>query len=98
MRSCNILVAAFVFLHCVGCAAKIERDGYELKDQEMSDVPNCSVVIKNCPNIDKTHVMVLGRIEASDTGLSIECDEFDVLTLFIKEACALEADIINITE
>lgn len=47
---------------------------------------------------DKKDVTIVGKIDAYDTGLSADCSETTILNLFKKEACSVNADIINITE
>ena len=38
-----------------------------------------------------------GEILSGDSGFSLDCSRGYVLNIFQKEACALEADLINIT-
>src|SRR6266540_1863204 len=82
-----------------GCAAGIKRIGYQLpENQNAKNLERCPIAIQCNPTHDDTDVVVLGRIKAYETGFSIECDEAYVLDIFCKEACALGADLIVVTE
>ena len=99
MKKIVMSMAAIVMLALCGCSAGITRYGYELKNMNDGKPPaDCQPVIKDNAKYEKDEVVVLGKIEAYETGVSITCDEAYVLDIFSKDACALGADILNITE
>ena len=82
-----------------GCAAGITRTGYQLpKGQNPRDLQRRPIVIQCNANYDTNDVVVLGSIHAYDTGFSTDCDEAFVLDILNRDACMLQADLINITE
>jgi hypothetical protein len=88
-----VLVACMV---AAGCGASIRRHGYAIPDgQPLAD---CAMPIHNDPTLDLSGFDVLGRIEAHDSGFSTDCDEEVVLRAFAREACHVDAELINITE
>ena len=92
-----VLSSAVIFVS--GCASAIKRTGYQLSEgQSAKRLERCPVAIQCNANHEKTNVEVLGSINASDTGFSVDCDEAYVLDIFCKEACALGADLVLITE
>lgn len=92
-----------LFLLCglfltTGCSAKITRYGYTSRDVTNVERPSsCFVPIRKNFVYDKKDVEVLGEIKSGDTGFSLECSKGHVLNIFQQEACALKADLINIT-
>ena len=87
-----LLVACVV---AAGCSAGIRRHGYAIPDgQPLAD---CEMPIHNDPKLDLSAFDVVGRIEAHDSGFSTDCDEEVVLREFMRDACHLDADLINIT-
>lgn len=81
-----------------GCASVMTRYGYELKDIPKRDASlGCSIPVKKNFQYHRDDVEVLGSIKAGDSGLSFECGKGYVLGIFRQEACALGADLINIT-
>ena len=54
--------------------------------------------MKNNAVFNREDIEVLGTIKAYDTGFSVNCDEEEVLSRLIEEACSVGADIVNITE
>lgn len=92
-----VLCLAAVFVS--GCASGITRTGYKLPaGQTSKDLTRCVIAIQCDAKYDTNAVVVLGSIHAYDTGFSTDCDEAYVLDVFSREACALGADLINITE
>ena len=60
---------------------------------------DCSrVLIRKRADIPEDVAVVVGRMSATDTGVSSGCDERTILSIFKKDACALGADIVNITQ
>ena len=90
--------APAVLIGFCGCAAGISRQGYTLRD--IGTVPRselCPIAIKHDAIYEQADVDVVGRIKAFDTSVSVNCDEAYVLDLFCREACALGADLVNVT-
>ena len=93
-----IIMCSIILLNS-GCASGIKRTGYKLpKEQNAKTLPICPIVIKSHAQFETGAVVVLGHIDAYDNGISVHCDEAYAFNLFAREACALGADIINITE
>ena len=94
----NLPFFLLLSISLAGCASVITRQGYDLKD-----IPNrnahlgCSIPIKKDFQYNKNEVEILGSIKSGDTGFSLECGKGYVLGIFRQEACALGADLINIT-
>jgi hypothetical protein len=88
----------FVIFFLTGCSSVITRTGYTLQD-----IPNrdkycgCYVPIKKDFVYNKNEVEILGEIKSGDSGFTLECGKGHTLNLFRQEACALKADLINIT-
>ena len=96
-RSLMIFSLLFI-LSLTGCASKITRYGYSL--QELPDKDKylgCIMPIKKDFIYNKDEVEILGEILAGDSGVSLDCGKGHVLNLFRQEACALKADLINIS-
>ena len=88
----------FAILVFAGCSSVITRRGYSLQDiQNKEKYPGCNIPVKKKFQYDKNEVEVLGEIKAGDSGFSVTCGETHVLNIFRQEACALGADLINIT-
>jgi hypothetical protein len=99
MKTILTIVLCTATILISGCAAGITRTGYRLpKNQNASNLQRCPIAIQSNAKYDNTNVVVLGRIDAYDTGFSTDCDEAYVLDIFCKEACALGADLVNVTE
>jgi hypothetical protein len=82
-----------------GCAAGISRQGYTLRDINKPGHPtDCHLTVKCNATYALADADVVGHIEAFDTSVSINCDEAYVLDIFCKEACALGADVVNVTD
>jgi hypothetical protein len=99
----QLCLAAGLLLGC-GCAAGISRQGYTLQDIKNAELANtnlvaaCHLAIKNGATYEASEVDILGKIEAFDTSVSVDCDEAYVLDIFCREACALGADFVNLTD
>jgi hypothetical protein len=81
-----------------GCNASITRHGYTINDLETNLEPCTNIIIKHKASFTEDVAPVVGRIEAADSGFSTACSEAYVLGIFRKDACVLNANIINITE
>ena len=88
----------FTIILLAGCSSAIKRYGYDLQDMPNKDkYSNCIIPIKKDFQYNKDEVEILGSIKAGDTLFSVQCGEVYVLNIFQEEACALGADLINIT-
>lgn len=77
-----------------GCAHRIVRSGYDLKK---SDYRNCIIVIKkDMQSLDS--LQKVGEILLGETGFSVSCSEAHALEILKGEGCALNANVVNITE
>ena len=98
MGNMRTLILLIVIISLTGCASVMTRYGYDLQS-----IPNrnahlgCSIPIKRDFRYNKDEAEILGSIKAGDTGFSLECGKGYVLGIFRQEACALGADLINIT-
>ena len=82
-----------------GCAAGISRQGYTLGDVRQPGHPtDCHLAFKCKATYESNEVEVVGHIKAYDTSVSVTCDEAYILDIFSKEACALGADVVNVTD
>ena len=99
MKKRNNLLAVFLLVLLCSCSSGITRYGYELQDlNNLNSSADCRISIKDNMPYDKADTEILGSIKAYDTGLSVRCDEAYVLSIFCKDACALGADVVNITQ
>lgn len=91
-----ILILSLAML--MGCSSTMTRTGYSLKSLQTNKNAQCDIPIKkNFPH-SRNEIEILGSIRAGDSGLSVKCGEAYVLKRFQQEACALGADLINITD
>jgi len=94
-----LLILCVILFALSGCSVGIMRIGYSTpKDTAAINGASCNIAIKFQAKYSKDEVDVLGTIKSYATGLSINCGEINVLTIFYKDACAQRADIINIVE
>src|SRR5437867_4632864 len=99
MKSTVRSFAIVLVILSTGCATGITRIGYQLPSRgEAKDLTKCPIAIRAYASYDASAVDVLGSIKAYDTGFSTDCDEAYVLDNFCKDACALGADVVNVTE
>jgi hypothetical protein len=82
----------------LGCYSSITRSGYSTKDLKTNLSPCTDIIIKKNGSLSEDVATVVGKIKAGDTGFSFVCSEKYVLGIFRKDACGLEADIVNIIE
>lgn len=92
------LVASCILICVYGCSASVTRTGYETSALQTAAIDCSKIVIKNHAVISEDVAVVVGRVSASDSGFSTECNERYVLGIFKTDACALGADIVNITK
>jgi hypothetical protein len=83
-----------LFFFC-SCSHRIVRTGYVSKQITANDCPVS--IVKNQTFSDSIAIK-LGEIKLGETGFSTHCNEEDALVILRKEACSLEADIINISD
>lgn len=99
MKTIASILLCGAALLLVGCRSGISRTGYKAPDpQAMNNASRRPIAIQCNAIYNPDDVEVLGGIHAYDTGFSTYCDEAYVLDTFYKDANALGADIINITE
>jgi len=92
-----MMVALAVFVS--GCAAGITRTGYTLPKEPPADVAaQRPIAIKCQAQVNTNDAAWLGSIHDYDTGLSDDCDEVAILSIFVHDARFIGADLINITE
>jgi len=96
MRISVLTMLVFSQLVLLGCSAGISRSVYVQRSDRIYSP--CDAVIINNLKIDQNEIEILGKAKVFDTGFSVKCDEEFVLSILRKEACALGADVINITE
>ena len=98
----RLLISIFMLIFVIvlaGCAMGIKRQGYDAGVFEAGGASSdCRVLIEKEASFPENEIEVLGKVDVYDAGFSIKCDEFTVLEILRKEACALGANLINITE
>lgn len=97
----TLLFCAAVFLSGCGSGfnSSFKRTGYQLSPtQNAQTLPRCSIAIQCYAKYSPTTMNLLGHSSAYDTGFSLHCDEAYVLDVFCKEACALGADLVIISD
>jgi hypothetical protein len=92
----SLLSLATLTLFLVSCSHSIVRSGYILPENPSTDCP-VSVQYGYAKDIDSS-ARYLGKIKLDDTGFSTSCSESDALAILRKEACALDANTVLITE
>ena len=76
------------------CSHRIVRTGYHINK---SDYKNCDIVITKDIVVTDS-LKKVGEIKLGESGFSIACSEADAIAILKNEACALNADLVNITE
>ncbi len=97
MKGIISVIVCLSFLSA-SCAATINRQGYVLADSTVSRRDCASTIVVKSLEYDPQLVQIVGRISASDSGFSVHCSEELIMEIFKKDACAVGADIINITK
>jgi hypothetical protein len=91
MKLTNYLI---VFLLITGCSHRIIRTGYQM---DKSEYRECDIAIqKFIPVTDS--MQKVGEIKLGETGFSVACSETHAIEILRHEGCALNADLIIITE
>ena len=81
-----------------GCATGIKRVGYTPQNVPTATVSNNHpIAIQHHAIYDPAQVQILGAISSYDTGFGTKGAEIYVLDAFRREASALGADLINVT-
>lgn len=96
-RRITSIMVCFSFLFA-SCTASINREGYVLDNSMVSQTDCANTIIVRSLNYDPGLVVLMGKISASDSGFSVDCSEKFVIDSFRKDACAVGADIVNITK
>jgi len=91
-RLISLLLISLLFTNCTHL---ILRTGYKV---DKSDYKTCDVIIKKGTQIGDTTATKIGKINLTDSGLSLACNEKRAIDILKKEACALDADLILITK
>ena len=94
----RIVFITIMIFTLTGCSIGISRIGYNQTELKKNyNEQNCKLAIKCEAQYSSDEVEVLGKIRSYETGFSINCSEIEVLTIFCEDACALGADIVNLT-
>ena len=91
----KIAFLLFALLLFTNCAHRITRAGYEAS--YLNQQQSCNAVIKRGITIPDSLATKIGSVGLRDTGFSVVCNEEDALQILQEEACALNADLIVIT-
>lgn len=86
------LIAVLLFSNCTHL---IVRTGYKVKK---SDYKTCEVVIKKNIVVSDTLAIKIGEVKLGESGFSVACSEEHAISILKGEACAINADLIIITE
>ncbi len=87
---------SFLFISC-STSSKLTREGYVLDRLEKQSQKSCKVYITSNAGDNVVSAKKLGSIKATDPGMGLNCQEDYVIGQFISDACALNANVINIT-
>jgi len=90
----NLLLSSLLLLTFASCSHRIHRVDYE---RGPSADPNCEVHINKYMAVTDS-IEKIGEIKLGESGFSVSCSEAHALEILKKEACALQADVVNITE
>ena len=83
-----------LFLIITGCSHRIIRTGYQM---DKSDYRECEIVIQKFTPVTDSMLKV-GEIKLGETGFSVACSEGHAIEILKNEGCALNANLIIITE
>lgn len=78
-----------------GCSHRIVRTGYKARK---SDYRTCDVVITKDTSAVDLQAAKLGEIRLGESGFSVACSEKHAIDILKGEACAINADLIVITD
>ena len=88
-----LFLVLFIVIN-VSCAHRIVRHGYDI---DKSDYRNCDIKITRFErSFDST--LKVGEVKLGESGFATACSEKHALEIMKNEACALDANIINIIE
>lgn len=90
----NVVVLLALLIASSSCSYKIMRSGYQVKE---SDYKSCDIEIVKNINAPDSAVKV-GEIKIGDSGFTLNCSENEAIDILKKEGCAINANIIRITE
>ncbi len=91
----RLICFLIVGLLFTNCSHRIVRSGYQIRK---SDYVTCDVAIKRTTSIADTSATKIGEIKLGESGLSVTCSERHAISILKGEACAINADLIIITE
>ena len=77
------------------CTHRIVRTGYDISK---SDYRYCNIAIRKEIPVADTTMFKIGEIRLGETGFAVACSEQHAIDILRSEACALNADVIFITE
>ncbi len=79
------------------CSHKVIRTGYDKNDKASeSYAENCETRLVKFAAVDSVKFQRLGSIQLRDGGFSAQCSESKAVEILRKEACRLDANLINI--
>lgn len=90
----KIAVCLFLSVIFTSCTHRISRSNYI---QHQGEFSRCNVVFKQ-KIMSGDSIQKVGLVELMDSQFSVKCNEAHALKLLEKEACALNADVVNIIE
>jgi hypothetical protein len=102
----KIIFLAICVLGLSACATGFKRVGYALpvpatpsdKPAKVAVAPTCKVAIKYQMSVPK-NAKKIGEVEAYDPmWMAVHCCEDLALSTFVKDACAMNANVINIVD
>lgn len=91
----RIVYLLFTVILFSSCSHRIVRSGYDIKK---SDYGECDVLIKKDTIVSSTFATQVGEVKLGETGFSVSCSEKHAIKILKGEACAINADLIIITE
>jgi hypothetical protein len=94
----RLVGAAFALVAVLACTTTaFERRGYDLEGKDQNSV-SCGAAVKFRYDLARQEHASLGTIEAKEPGMGMHCNQDFVLSTFLREACALKADLVNIMD
>jgi hypothetical protein len=90
----SILVYFILSLLLSSCTHRIVRSGYQISN---SDNDDCNVIIKKFMHVTDS-IQKIGEIKLGESGFAVACSEAHAIKILNNEACAIQADVINIVE
>nr|WP_321409934.1 hypothetical protein [uncultured Carboxylicivirga sp.] len=90
----RILYFFILLISISSCSHRIVRNGYQISK---SDYKNCEIQITKFINYNDS-IEKIGEIILGESGISVSCSEAHAIEILNNEGCAINADLINITE